>query len=108
LEKVFKIRVHSDSLELVKNTVRDENLDVGCTGGIISKDNEFSIDAYASEQKVSELRKKVFEKEISTKISLDISDITEQVSDRLKEVGKGDRFEQSKAVPHGLGKMVKE
>lgn len=108
LEKVFKIRAHSDSLELLQDMIRDEKLDIGCTGGISFKDKDFSVDIYASEKEVTKLQKKILRKEISKKMSLEITDITDHVSNRLKEVGKGDRYKEGKVVPHGLGKKVKQ
>ena len=45
---------------------------------------------------------------MSEKMSLEITDITDNLSDRLKEVGKGDRFKEGRVVPHGLGKKVEQ
>jgi hypothetical protein len=108
LDKVFKIRAHSESLELLQDMIREQKLDIGCTGGFKFKDNDFSVDIYASENEVTNLQKKILEKEISKKMSLEITDITDHLSDRLKEVGKGDRYREGKITPHGLGKKVKQ
>ena len=34
MEKTFKVRAHSDNLELLQNFLREHKLDIGCTGGI--------------------------------------------------------------------------
>jgi len=108
MDKVFKITARSEDANLLHDLIREQNLDIGCTGGITMKDKHFSIDVYASEEEVTKLKEKILAKELSQKISLEITDITNQLSDRLKEVGTGNRYESAKEVPHGLGKKVKQ
>ena len=108
MDKVFKITARSDNADLLHTLIREQDLDIGCTGGITSKDNKFSIDIYASEKEVTKLQEKVLAEGLTKKISLEITDITDFLSDRLKEVGKGDRYKEGKEVPHGLGKKVKQ
>jgi hypothetical protein len=108
MAKVFKITARSDNADLLHTLIREHDLDIGCTGGITSKDNKFSIDIYASEEEVTKLQEKVLAEGLSKKISLETTDITDQLSDRLKEVGTGNKYEGAKEVPHGLGKKVKQ
>jgi len=111
MEKVFKIKAHSDNLELLQNLVRELDLDIGCTGGITVEKERFSVDIYASEKEATILEKKIVEKGLSKKIILDITDITDYLSDRLKEVGTGDRYKEdkeAKVIPRGLGTKVKQ
>jgi hypothetical protein len=108
LDKVFKIIARSQNSDLLQDILRKPNLDIGCTGGITLKDKHFSIDIYASEKEVTKLKEKILAKELSEKITLEITEITDQLSDRLKEVGKGNRYELGKEAPHGLGKKVKQ
>lgn len=108
MDKVFKITARSDNAESLHELIRGENLDIGCTGGITLKDKKFSIDIYASEKELTKLKEKILAKELSNKIFLDITDITEHLSDRLKEVGTGNKYEVGEEVPHGLGKKVKQ
>jgi hypothetical protein len=108
LDKVFKITARSDNADLLHKLIREQNLDIGCTGGITSKDNKLSIDINASENEVTKLQEKVLAEGLTKKISLEIKDITDQLSDSLKEVGTGNKYEGSKEVPHGLGKKVKQ
>jgi hypothetical protein len=108
MDKVFKITASSDNADLLHNLIREQNLDIGCTGGITSKDNKFSIDIYASEKEVTKLQEKVLAEGLTKKISLETTDITDHLSDRLKEVGTGNKYEGAKEVPHGLGKKVKQ
>lgn len=108
MDKVFKITARSDNADLLHNLIREQDLDIGCTGGITSKDNKFSIDIYASEEEVTKLQEKVLAEGLTKKISLETTDITDQLSDRLKEVGTGNKYEGAKEVPHGLGKKVKQ
>jgi hypothetical protein len=67
LEKVFKIRAHSDSLEFLQDIIREQKLDIGCTGGITFKNKDFSVDIYASEKEVTKLQKKFLEKKYQKK-----------------------------------------
>ena len=108
MDKVFKITARSDSAESLHELIREQNLDIGCTGGITFKDNKYSVDIYASAQEVNKLQEKVLAKELTKKVSLETTDITEHLSDRLKEVGTGNKFGIGKEVPHGLGKKVKQ
>jgi hypothetical protein len=108
MDKVFKITARSDNADLLHKLIREHNLDIGCTGGMTSKDNKFSIDIYASEKEVSKLQEKVLAEGLTKKISLETTDITAQLSDRIKEVGTGNKYEGAKEVSHGLGKKVKQ
>lgn len=108
MDNVFKIIASSENSDLLQDIISEQNLDIGCTGGITLKDKRFSIDIYASEEEVTKLKEKILEKELSKKVFLEITDITDQLSDRLKEVGTGNRYEMGKEVPHGLGKKVKQ
>ena len=108
MDKVFKITARSEDANLLHNLIREQNLDIGCTGGITMKDKHFSIEIYASEKDVVKLKEKILANELSERISLEITDITNELSDRLKEVGSGNRYEGGKEVPHGLGKKVKQ
>ena len=108
MDKVFKIIAHSENSDLLEDIISEQNLDIGCTGGITLKDKRFSIDIYASEEEITKLQEKVLEEGLTKKISLETTDITDQLSDRLKEVGTGNKYEGAKEVPHGLGKKVKQ
>ena len=106
MEKAFKIRAESDNLELLQNLLREHNLDVGCTGGITLKKKHFSIDIYASENEVTKLKKEILEKRLSKKLTLDITDITDSLSRRIR-VSTRDIYKESKVIPRGLGTKVK-
>jgi|GEM_PF-956212 len=111
MEKTFKVRAHSDNLELLQNFLREHKLDIGCTGGITVKEKRYSVDIYASEKEKNQLQKEILEKGLSKKIILEISDITDYLSDRLKEVGTGDRYKETKegkVIPRGLGTKVNQ
>ena len=108
MDKVFKITARSEDANLLHDLIREQNLDIGCTGGITMKDKHFSIDVYASEEEITKLQEKVLAEGLTKKISLETTDITDQLSDRLKEVGTGNKYEVGKEVPHGLGKKVKQ
>jgi hypothetical protein len=107
MEKAFKIRASSNNLKLIQNLLREHNLDVGCTGGITSKNNHFSIEIFASEKEVTELKKEIIEKGLSKDMVLNVTDITRHYSDLLKQLGRGDRFKEAKTIPKGLGTKVK-
>jgi hypothetical protein len=108
METAFKIRASFDSQKLLEDLLRKHKLDVGCTGGITVRNNRYSIDIYASKKEVNKLRKEIIDKGLSKRISLDLTDITDYLSDRLKEVGTGDRYKRAKGIPRGLGTKVKE
>jgi hypothetical protein len=108
MDKVFKITARSDNADLLHKLIREQNLDIGCTGGITSKDDKFTVDIYGSEKEVAKLQDKVLAEGLTKRISLETTDITAQLSDRLKEVGTGNKYEGAKEVPHGLGKKVKD
>ena len=108
MDKVFKITARSENVDLLHDLIREQNLDIGCTGGITFKDDNFYIETYASEKEVTKLQEKVLAEGLTKKISLETTDITDHLSDRLKEVGKGNKYEGANQVPHGLGKKVKQ
>jgi hypothetical protein len=108
MERAFKIRASSNKLNLIENLLREHKLDVGCTGGITSKNNRFSIDIFASEKVVTKLKKEIIKKRLSKELVLNVTDITRHYSNLLKEVGKGDRYKEPKTIPRGLGTKVKQ
>lgn len=108
MDKIFRIRIDSDDFEQLTNFLNENQLDIGCTGGIRKIDGRFSVEAYGSEKETMTLRENVLRKMISDKISLDLIDITQYLSDRQKEVGKGDRYKDTKAILRGYGTKVKQ
>lgn len=108
MKKIFKIIVKSNNQQSLEDLIRQNRLDVGCTGGITIKEEHFSIEVYASEKEITQLKKDIREKGLSEIISLDITEITDYLSDRLREVGTGDRYKDAKAIPRGLGTKVKQ
>jgi len=108
MERAFKIRASSNKLNLIENLLREHKLDVGCTGGITSKKNRFSIDIFASEKEVTKLKNEIIKKRLSKELVLNVTDITRHYSNLLKEIGKGDRYKEAKTIPRGLGTKVKK
>ena len=108
MEKAFKIIANSDNRDSLYNFIRQHDLDIGCTGGIRVKNHGFSVEIYAVEKEAIYLQKEIDEKELSKEIILDITDITDNLTDRHKEIGSRDRYKDGKEVPRGLGKKVKE
>jgi hypothetical protein len=108
MEKAFRIRASSNNLRLIQNLLREHKLDVGCTGGITSKNNRFSVDIFASEKELTTLKKEILEKELSEELVLNVTDITRHYSNLLKELGKGDRYREANTIPSGLGTKVKQ
>lgn len=108
MDKFFRIRIDSDDFETLTNFLQENPLDIGCTGGITeTKDGHFSIEAYGSENETKKLRESVLKKK-SDKITIDLVDITQYLSDRQKEVGKGDRYKDNKELLRGHGTKVKQ
>ena len=62
MDKIFKIRIHSDDFELLTNFLHETQLDIGCTGGITKKDGRFSVEAYGSEKETMKLKENVLDK----------------------------------------------
>lgn len=108
MENAFKIRASFDSQKLLEDLLRKHKLDVGCTGGITFRNKRYSVDIYASEKEVNKLKKEIVDKGLSKRITLDLTDITDYLSYRLKEVGTGDRYKKARGIPRGLGTKVKE
>jgi len=107
MDKFFRIRIDSDNIENLTNFIKENPLDIGCTGGITEyKDGHFSIEAYGNENETKKLQEEALKK--SDKISIYLVDITQYLSDRQKEVGTGDRYKDKKESLQGYGTKVKQ
>jgi len=107
MDKFFRIRIDSDNIENLTNFIKENPLDIGCTGGITEyKDGHFSIEAYGNENETKKLQEDALKK--SDKITIDLVDITQYLSDRQKEVGTGDRYKDKKESLQGYGTKVKQ
>jgi hypothetical protein len=108
MEKIFRIRIDSDDFDTLTNFLKENPLDLGCTGGITkNKDGLFSVEAYGSEKETVILRENIAKKKFD-KIRTELEDITQYLSDRQKEVGSGDRYKDKKELLRGYGTKVKQ
>jgi hypothetical protein len=96
-KKTLRILLCAPDRETLAKLVKEHSLDVGGGGARRLPDGTVTMEAYVNQEILGRLKrgKQVF------KI---LEDLTEVGKQRRKEVGKGDRFEGGKKVPHGLGK----
>lgn len=108
IDKFFRIRIDYEDLDLLPNFVRENNLDICCTGGIDrNRDGWFYIDAYGSDKETKTLSENFF-KWKTDRLTIEQIDITEYLLDRQKEVGTGDRYKDKKELLRGYGTKVKK
>ena len=96
-KKIMRITLKTPNRETLARLVKEFRLDIGGGGPRRLPDGTLSVEAYTPEEVLVELEKAGAVFEI-------IEDATKVGKERQKEVGRGDRFEGGKKVPHGLGK----
>jgi hypothetical protein len=95
---IMKIVLKAPNLKILAKFINQQRMRiVGCGGQKLLPDGTLSMDAYATEDVLDQLKKEGV-----------VFDIIENASEmgrrRQNEVGRGDRFEGGKKAPQGLGK----
>ncbi len=96
-KKTLRIVLRASDWETLARLVKEHRLDVGGGGARRLPDGTVTMEAYVNQERLEGLKRGKQTFEI-------IEDLTKVGKKRREEVGKGDRFEGGKKVPHGLGK----
>jgi hypothetical protein len=97
-ESITQVHITARDVETLREVLREHRLDLA--GGVRwGGEGQAGIDAYVSVEELRTLE--------SLPVSVEvIADATAVGEARQREVGKGNRFGESGAVPEGLGEMT--
>ena len=96
-DKMVKVLVIADDKESLINILKQERLDISQGTLAYNKDWTFTVEAYMSSIDTNNIRSKGIQKK-------KLEDITQYNRERQNEVSQGNRFKDSREIPHGLGK----
>ena len=99
-EHVLRVALRARSVKELMDAVRRQRVDFNCGGAVAEPDGRFVLDVYVPVSRLEELKAQGLDVEV-------IADATVLGRERMREVGKGNRFADRKRVPRGLGVKVR-
>ena len=94
---VVKVLVIAEDKESLLNILKQERLDIGHGTLVHNKDGTFTVEAYMSSTDVKNARSKGIQLK-------ELENLTQYSRERQNEVSEGNRFQDAREIPHGLGK----
>ncbi|ARV43895.1 hypothetical protein RS399_21655 [Bacillus inaquosorum] len=94
---IKKIRITTNTREEMKEFIRSNSIDINCGGPSQQTDGTFVVEAYVPENYVDEVQTLGCSFEVAENISRSM------LEQRQQEVGIGDRYENGRIAPQGLG-----
>lgn len=92
-----RITISADSLDQLREIIRREEMDLNCGGAKRTPDGAWAVEAYVTEQTAATLEKAGVQVEIDREFG-------ERAAARGAEAGAGDRFQNGRVPPRGLGR----
>ena len=92
-----RIIIYSGSLELLRELVGREDMDLNCGGAKKTPTGEWTVEAYVPQKVVTRLQK------AGVRVEVD-KEFEKRAVARRGEVGAGDRFHGGRTPPRGIGR----
>lgn len=92
-----RIVIRAESPQQLREIIRQEDLDLNCGGARQTRTGEWEVEAYTSAEVAERLRKSGYRIEIDKQFGM-------RAAARRSEVGTGDRFQDGRVRPRGIGK----
>ena len=103
-ERMLQVRIVAPSAEAFIAALGGQEIDFACRGPRVAADGVVVANALMSQETVAKL-----ERSLRGRVKIEVvGDFSANLVERQAEVGEGNRFEDGRTLPQGLGELVRE